>query len=404
MIELLRSSVYISNQTFSSFSDWENLPKHLLDSVVEKLLKPSDYLGFSLVCKSWYSVAKDNKSKHARMTAPMVLFYSGRTQYWNFYDIVNKKILDFQVNVPKMGLVGSSKGWLVYVKRNVVDKTFGVTLVNPFFRVRGSKRKKNSLIHLPPLNPPGWEKWYKNCERYVCKATISADPILNASDCVVTVIHLERNTLAFIRLGKDTTWTYVDESVVDSLEGCCMIEDVANVGNKFYAVNYWSELLSFDVTTRSNSNMRLVGRGSCPDYDDIKRYIFEGEENKLLMVQRYLEFGETKRETKKFRVFELSFQTGEWTEKNTLGDIALFIGNNSSIYVSASKNSGFQSNCIYFNHDRDYVGHDNRAYDFGVYNVEDQSSPKTYTKRAKKLLKMSYPLPIWVMPTLSFPL
>ncbi|KAK9902584.1 hypothetical protein M0R45_001518 [Rubus argutus] len=165
------------------------------------------------------------------MTAPMLLFYSGRTQYWNFYDIINKKVLDFQVNVPKKGLVGSSKGW----------------------------------------------------------ATISADPILNASDCIVTVIHLERYTLAFIRLGKDTTWTYVDESVDDSLEGCCMIEDVANVGNKLYAVNYWSELLSFDVTTWSNSNMR----------------------SKL---------------------------------------------------------------------------------------------PKTYTKRAKKLLKMSYPLPIWVMPTVSFPL
>ncbi|KAK9949172.1 hypothetical protein M0R45_004707 [Rubus argutus] len=293
------------------------------------------------------------------MIAPLVLFYSGRTQYWNFYDIVNKKVLDFQVNVPKKGLVGSSKGWLVFVKRNVVDKTFGVTLVNPFFRVRGCKKKKK-IAHSPP-------------------STKSS------------------------RLGKDTTWTYVDENVDDSLEGCCMIEDVANVGNKFYAVNYWSELLSFDVTTRSNSNTRLVGRGSCPDYDDTKRYIFEGEENKLLMVQRYLEFGETKRVTKKFRVFEMNFQTGEWTEKNTLGDIALFVGNNSSIYVSASKNSGFQSNCIYFNHDRDYVGHDNRAYDFGVYNVEDQSFPETYTKRAKKLLKMSYPLPIWVMPTLSFP-
>ncbi|KAK9902583.1 hypothetical protein M0R45_001518 [Rubus argutus] len=180
------------------------------------------------------------------MTAPMLLFYSGRTQYWNFYDIINKKVLDFQVNVPKKGLVGSSKGWLVFVKRNVVD----IKLL---------------------------------------EATISADPILNASDCIVTVIHLERYTLAFIRLGKDTTWTYVDESVDDSLEGCCMIEDVANVGNKLYAVNYWSELLSFDVTTWSNSNMR----------------------SKL---------------------------------------------------------------------------------------------PKTYTKRAKKLLKMSYPLPIWVMPTVSFPL
>ncbi|PRQ48225.1 hypothetical protein RchiOBHm_Chr2g0108321 [Rosa chinensis] len=121
------------------------------------------------------------------------------------------------------------------------------------------------------------------------------------------------------------------------------------------------------------------------------------------MVQRYMEYSEDKRVTKKFRVFELNFQTGEWTEKNTLGGVALFVGDNSSICVLASKVSGFQSNCIYFNHDCDYVGGGDE-YDFGVYNVEDQSFPKTYTNRVKKILQMSYPQPIWVKPTLSFPL
>ncbi|PRQ48224.1 putative F-box domain-containing protein [Rosa chinensis] len=101
--------------------DWKNLPKHLLDSVAEKLLKPLDYLGFSLVCKSWYSVAKDNKSKHERMTGPMLLFYSGRKHYWNFYDVINKKVLKFQAKVPWKPLVGSSKGWLVFVHRNTED-------------------------------------------------------------------------------------------------------------------------------------------------------------------------------------------------------------------------------------------------------------------------------------------
>ncbi|PRQ48226.1 hypothetical protein RchiOBHm_Chr2g0108331 [Rosa chinensis] len=338
------------------------------------------------------------------MTAPMLLFYSGRKDYWNFYDLVNKKVLNFQVNVPRKRLIGSSKGWLIFTEKNTVDKTFGVTLVNPLFRVRGREKKENSLIRLPPLTPPGWKKWYKDCERFVCKATISADPILNAHDCIVTVIHLERCTLAFIRLGKDTTWTYVNESVDNARLGCHMVEEAASLGNKFYAVNSWSEVLFFDVSTWSNSNIKLVGRGNRPDDDDddIKRYIFEGEGNKLWMVQRYLEFGEVKRVTKKFRVFELNYQAGEWTEKNTLGDFAVFVGDNFSVCVLAAKLLGFQSNCIYFNHDRDYVGYYYEAYDFGVYNVEDQCFEEIYTESVEKLLEMSYPLPIWVMPALCF--
>ncbi|KAL6224955.1 hypothetical protein ACLB2K_003809 [Fragaria x ananassa] len=256
------------------------------------------------------------------------------------------------------------KGWLLFVHR---EKNLGVTLVNPFLRIKGRKNKENSIICLPPLTPPGWEKWYVNCEEYVCKDTISADPISNTNDCIVTVIHL-----ALIRLGKDTTWTYVDQSVDNALDediGCQMIEEVVNVGNTFYVVNYYREVLCYDVSTRTYSDVKMVRRGNSPDCYNSKRYTFEVE----------------------------------WTEKNTLGGAALFVGDNTSIRVSSAKICGLGSNCIYFNHDIDYVGTGN-DYDFGVYNVEDQSFPETYTKRFKKILQMSSPRPIWVKPILSFPL
>ncbi|KAL6220293.1 hypothetical protein ACLB2K_008049 [Fragaria x ananassa] len=333
--------------------DWETFPKHLLDSVAEKLPKPSDYLGFSLVCKSRYSVAKDNSTKHASMTAPMLLFNSGKKDYCSFYDLISQKVLNFQVNVPRTRLVGSSKGWLIFTEKNTVDRTFSVTLVNPLFRIIGREDKANSLIRLPHLTPRGWKKWYKNSRRYVRKATISADPVLHQNDCIVTVIHLERGRSAFINLGKDTKWTYVDEKVDDALLGFHMIEEVASLGNKFYAVNCWSEVLSFDVAAGcSSSNTKLVGRGCDPGEYDTKHYI--GEKNTLWMVQRYLKFGSSKRMTKKFRVFELNFRGAEWTEKNTLDDAALFVGENSSVRKLPAEVVGFESNCIYFNHDFDY--------------------------------------------------
>nr|XP_011457611.1 PREDICTED: putative F-box protein At5g55150 [Fragaria vesca subsp. vesca] len=253
------------------------------------------------------------------MTAPMLLFNSGKKDGWNFYDLITQKVLNIQVNVPRKQLVGSSKG---------------------------------------------------------CKATVSADPILDANDCIVTVIHLESGRLAYFRLGKDTTWTYIeerpDEIVEKALLGFHMVEEVASLGNKLYAVNSYSEVLSFDATTGCSLNTKLVGRGCEPDANDIKHYIFEGENNKLWMVQRYLKFEKDKRVTKKFRVFELNFQTAEWTEKKTLDHVALFLGNNSSVLLLAAELVGFESNCIYFNHDFDYVGIYYDENDFGVYDVEDQ--------------------------------
>ena len=83
-----------------------------------------------------------------------------------------------------------------------------------------------------------------------------------------------------------------------------------------------------------------------------------------------------KRETARFLVYELNFHTCEWVEKHNLGDdVALFVGDNSSIYVLASK-SGCLSNCIYFIHDSDLNGYDiGRHYhlDFGVYDVKSRS-------------------------------
>ncbi|XP_062010875.1 F-box protein SKIP23-like [Rosa rugosa] len=381
--------------------DWANLPKHLLDSVVETLVLPTHYVRFSLVCKSWYSVAKDNKNKHVRMTAPMLLIYSGKKDYWNLYNIDSNKVLDLQVRVPNKRLCGSSKGWLIFVDRNDVDKNFGVTLVNPFFRVKGRREKANSFIRLTPLMPPGWEKWFKRCEEYVFKATISADPILNPEDCIVMVIHLERLQLAFIRLGKDTTWTYMDER--DNIVlGCQMIEEVIKIEDTFHAVSYSNKLYTFDVNSQSYSNVQLVVPENKP-IRLIKRYIFEGEGKSLLMVHRYMEYegDDYKRVTKKFRVFELNSHKGEWVEKSSLGDIALFVGDNSSISVLPSNISGCQSNCIYFNHDCDHIFCLNAPHDFGIYNVVDQIFLETYPAHVKKLMKRSWGLlPIWVIPTL----
>lgn len=79
------------------------------------------------------------------------------------------------------------------------------------------------------------------------------------------------------------------------------------------------------------------------------------------------------------------------------------------IYVPNSKVTGYQPNCIYFNHDTIHGAcwkfglNDFGRQNFGVYNVKNQSISKPYTEDAMTLEKMTEKMtnrpPIWVVPT-----
>ncbi|CAL8126869.1 unnamed protein product [Prunus armeniaca] len=98
------------------------------------------------------------------------------------------------------------------------------------FKRMGGKAKENSIIRLPPLNPLGQYRksaHAKHCEYFVYKATISANPISNANDCIVAIIYEPRCELAFIRLG-DNKWTYFDQT---GYEIWSLYEDIAQIGD-----------------------------------------------------------------------------------------------------------------------------------------------------------------------------
>ncbi|KAK9946141.1 hypothetical protein M0R45_011618 [Rubus argutus] len=371
-------------------ADWANLPKHLLDSVVERLVLPSDYFQFSFVCKSWCSVAKDNKSRRSKMTTPMLLISANKKHAWHLYRIIDNKILDLQISVPNKRYCGSSKGWLINVEKNFV-----VTLINPFFRVKGRRKKENSIIRLPPLTPPLEpilkRHWSRRFEYYAVKATMTADPILNASDCVVVIIYEDICQMAFIRLSKDSTWTYIDESVDKRWR---LVEEVTYFQDRFYAVDHWNRLISFDIAPQSNSDVKLVAQGIEGKLFD-KKYIVNSIENELLMVQRYYILTVNSTVTVGFKVLKFKFDECDWIEKKTLGDVALFLGDNTSISVSTSNFPGCQANNIYFCHDRNYNDYRRRYCDSGVYDVKSQ----TITYFDMPLLKMTNRPAIWIVPT-----
>ncbi|XP_021823468.1 F-box protein At2g26160-like [Prunus avium] len=373
-------------------SDWSNLPKELLYLVLERLESP---LEFRLVCKPWRSAAKNTKT--TKMFTPLILISEPKKDIWNAYNVVVDKVLKLQLKLQNQRFCGSSKGWLIAVDENSV-----VSLINPFLGVGRKREKENSVIRLPPLSTPNRRRNFYLKRRYdhlIYKATISADPILDPNNCIILVIYEELSQLAFIRLNRDKKWTYADKSVDQSWR---LIEEVVQFQDKFYALDRLGKLCSFDITTQSILNVNLVAHGAQHDRGyDYKRYLVVSNENKILMVEKCFVYIPPIRFTRKFRIFELNFKMGEWVEKNTLGDAALFVGDSSSICVLASK-LGCRPNCIYFNHDNNRTADDFSYYgphDYGVYNMEKKSVLKPYTEDAKILLKKSRQPSIWVVPS-----
>lgn len=131
-------------------------------------------------------------------------------------------------------------------------------------------------------------------------------------------------------------------------------------------------------------------------------YIVNLNDGEFIMVIRYFDFDHEActRETTNFKVFKLDFGKCKWIQKKTLGDAAIFLGDNSTISVLAPAYSGCQPNCIYFNFDREKTqNYSIKAHDFGVYNIKDQSFSQPCATDAMTLLRMADRPPIWVLPT-----
>lgn len=378
----------------------------LLNSVLERLESLSDYFQFSVVCTSWYCVAKKNRSKRAKMVStchrpPMLLISNDSEDAWNVYNIMADKVLGLQLKVPNKRFYGSSNGWLIDV-----EDSFAITLTNPFFRVKGKGEKENSIIRLPPLDKgPYIEHGIEGSKQHghcVVRGSILGDPLSNANDCIVVVIFgAPIFKLAFIILDKDTTWTYIDRSL--------FIADVVCFQGKYYAVDQYNSFYSFNNIGQpkfecpKERHFRHLGRNLV--WTPAQRYLVDLNGEELLMVIRYVTFKDRIAASTSFEVWKMDIDKFWWIEKETLGDVAIFVDDNSSVFAMAS-NSNFQPNCIYFTYlndrERTIFG-DGRPEAFGVYNLQTKSFSQPCTALAKSLMKMTElsPTLAWVVPPLQ---
>ncbi|PON91684.1 hypothetical protein TorRG33x02_125150 [Trema orientale] len=104
---------------------------------------------------------------------------------------------------------------------------------------------------------------------------------------------------------------------------------------------------------------------------------------------------------------ELDDEKSRWVEIKSLGDAALFLGDNSSIYVCALDLVGCKPNCVYFSHDDNRTtlfDPDTGPSDLGMYNLENKSIENFtlhHVEDSALVAKMIAQPPIWVLPTLN---
>ncbi|KAH7855462.1 hypothetical protein Vadar_025106 [Vaccinium darrowii] len=303
--------------------DWASLHEDLLDLILNKLIQLTDYFSFTAVCKPWQAAALPSKrpaTRNASQTSPVA------------FD-------------THQGPEPRSAG---IVQRHSKQE-LSVVLFNPF---------SDKTIRFPPVTKRPDTKYFTKRrpfrhEYQVHKVVLSCDPSLAPNDFVAFAIYGEFKKLAYIKLGENS-WTYLfgigGESIGD---GQSNFDGATYYQGRFFVTDQNGQVIAIDVSDyREPKGTMVVPPLPCTQEYFNMGYLVQSSKGELLQVQRFLaeKNHETQYLTSSFKVFKPGGFGGgdqkflERVEIKSLGDDALFLGDNNSQSVSATHFSGDQGN------------------------------------------------------------
>ena len=442
-LELYMMASPVDDNTNSS--QWALLPDDLLHMITDRLDELSDYVRFGAVCKPWLSFShrnyKDKHLLHTNQQLPLLVVPTqGYQERRGLYSITKGMVYDqIQLNLPYKRCCGSSHGWLFFVENK---SSLELILINPFLG------ESETMIKLPPIQFISKDEVLKMDEYGVVKAILSKDPYTSPDDYEVMAIYGGYCKLAHYKSG-DKFWSY------PTTEKLQVFADVIFCKGNIYAVDHYNWIVK--ITLR---RFKKSPGGNCsPCYLQFKTiskklqslkfvnyagraYLVETSKGDLLLVRRYYmhmhelkaldaaadefrermhaafearnqeveheEFDRSKVEEEvyakphlsvKFRVYRLNFPSARRKLRmRTLNGETLFLGDNHSISISASKCPGLSPNSIYYTDDyTDDYGHNIEfgSCDTGVFKVKDKSFGKHFVP---SFSAKGMPPPIFVLP------
>lgn len=371
-------------------ADWAELPLDILGVIAERSHSMEDFIFFGAVCKSWQSSTLILERKPPLpITYPWLMLAetmdTKRKQDVHircFLSLLTSKT--YELRLPEAigrKCFGAGYGWLM-----TIGTDLQINLLHPFSRQQ---------ICLPPMLtfPVQYDYNDKFPPRdfyyfFVRKIVMSSNPGKKKSspnynpDCIVAAIYGEVDILAFARLG-DSVWTNI---TVPSRS----YDDIVYYSGKFYAVDCHGVVVVCDLDDDNGPKAIVVAPAPTKTRDSIQKYLVESA-GELLLVSRIrggtLFEADDKKKAKSryytigFSIFRLEECRGEGNkyayslvELNTLGDQALFLGNNVSTSLSSLECKGtFKANCIYFTDDNfELYSHEpgGGGNDAGIFDME----------------------------------
>ncbi|KAJ7966925.1 F-box protein SKIP23-like [Quillaja saponaria] len=141
---------------------------------------------------------------------------------------------------------------------------------------------------------------------------------------------------------------------------------------------------------------------------DIQYLVQSG--NELLLVNRFLDlqydlnivgdYSNIVYRTVGFQVFKMDRSCPEWRQIMNLDNQVLFLGENSSLSLSASDFPGCLGNCIYYTDDYsefNYAGAFGK-HDLGIFRLCDASIEPLPCYPLNSYAQLGWPPPLWITP------
>ncbi|KAI3407573.1 F-box domain-containing protein [Psidium guajava] len=318
--------------------NWADLLPELLELCSRRLLL-EDWFAFRSVCSAWRAAACEE-----RFDVPWLMLEDERsTECAEFRSLFSLRVHKVALPEVKGKMCFSSRGWIFTVHDS------GIRMLNPLSRA--ANRYRDDIIKLPGE--------YKLTGRFeMNKFALSASPS-SSPNYEVMVACWPYGPLGFWKPGNEE-WKILTPSGPDPID---YFADVIHYQGQFVAVNSSGSILRCDPD--GPDPMQVVVEMPPAFQDSMKfnvQVFLVGVAGHLWLVYRFAQPEDLWTTTRGFQVFSTNLDTGKWTKLESMGNVSLFVGFNSSFSVHVDENQhGIKPNCIYFT----------GFQDVGTYYMED---------------------------------
>ncbi|GAU12656.1 hypothetical protein TSUD_121480 [Trifolium subterraneum] len=319
-------------------ADWSELPKDLLNLILNRLDNEIDLIRFRSICSTWRSSTIPYHDHILPFKVPLLRY--NKSSYCYLFKcsrfLIKPSPQQQQRQQQEQTLV--HRPWLIQIAKKSTGKT---KLLNPdllppfYFHSTHLDFIKLSVLHLGTHFIVDKKLRYGDIYRFP-KKIVAVTPFILA-----ILFYDDRNLLVLLRCG-DERWTEIPD-IPSSIGDICVFK------GQLYAVEECSSRIV--KVAPEDLSVQLVAKDVFGG-DDTK-FLVESEGELLLVevCESCYFYLVNKDALNTIHVFRLDENEKKWVKLSSLGDRILFLGNECSFSASASDLYVAKGNCVIFMED-----------------------------------------------------